>query len=175
MKVSTRGRYGLRAMLELAEHFGGAPVLMGTLAERQRLSRKYLHTLLTSLKAAGLVCSVRGPGGGFFLARPPGRITLSEILLAVEEPLALVDCVAERKACDWAGRCPARRVWRDLSSVIESALDKVSLESLLAPRPRARARTHRRSPAGAPRRGNRTSSAPGAARRQRRTLEDEKL
>ena len=63
MKVSTRGRYGLRAMLELAEHFGGSPVMMSTLAERQRLSRKYLHRLLTSLKAAGLVCSVRGPGG----------------------------------------------------------------------------------------------------------------
>ena len=162
MKVSTRGRYGLRAMLELAEHFGQAPMLMNTLAKRQRLSRKYLHTLLTSLKTAGLVCSVRGPGGGFVLARPPGRITLSEILRAVEGPLALVDCVAKREACDRARRCTARRVWRDLSSVIENALDKISLESLLAPR------------AGAPHRGNRKSSTSGTTRRARRTQESKR-
>ena len=169
MKVSTRGRYGLRAMLELAEHFGGSPVMMNTLAERQRLSRKYLHTLLTSLKAAGLVRSIRGPGGGFVLARLPGRITLSEILLAVEGPLSLVDCVAAREACDRAGRCTARRVWRDLSGVIESALDKVSLESLLGPRPKACSRTRSKSPAGTSRRGSRKSSASDTARRDRRT------
>ena len=144
MRVSTRGRYGLRAVLDLAERYGGSPVLMSTLAERQRLSRKYLHTLLTSLKSAGLVRSVRGPGGGFVLARSPARITLREILLAVEGPLSLVDCVAEREACDWTRRCTARRVWRDLSGLIEDALGKVSLESLLPPR----SRTHSRTPAG---------------------------
>ena len=78
MRISTRGRYGLRAMFELARSFGGAPVLMSAVAERQDLSRKYLHALLTTLKSAGLVRSVRGAGGGFLLARPPAEIRISE-------------------------------------------------------------------------------------------------
>ena len=86
MQISTRGRYGLRAMFELARGFGQDPLLMSTVAERQGLSRKYLHTLLTTLKTAGLVRSVRGAGGGFVLARPPAEIKLSEVITALEGP-----------------------------------------------------------------------------------------
>lgn len=119
-------------MLELARQFGKAPVLMSTLAERQGLSRKYLHALLTALKSAGLVRSLRGPGGGFILARPPAQIKLSEILHAAEGPLSLVDCVADRRACNRSKRCPARRVWRDLSGAVEDVLDNVTLEDMVA-------------------------------------------
>jgi Rrf2 family protein len=131
MKVSSRGRYGLRAMLELARSFGGDPLLMSTLAERQGLSRKYLHALLTALKSHDLVQSVRGPGGGFVLSRPPGKITLSEVLQAVEGPLSLVDCVTDKKLCDRSSRCVARKVWQQLSGAIESVLDSVTLQELI--------------------------------------------
>ena len=133
MQVSTRGRYGLRAMLELARAFGQAPVLMSTVAERQGVSRKYLHTLLTALKAAGLVRSVRGAGGGFILTRPPEEISLSEILRVLEGPLSLVDCVADKRACDRSNHCPARRVWQELADAIKNVLDNVTLGDLAAP------------------------------------------
>ena len=132
MKVSTRGRYGLRAMLELARCSGESPVLMSTLAEREDISRKYLHALLTALKSAGLVRSVRGAGGGFVLSKDPAETRLSEILRAVEGPLSLVDCVADRRACDRSNRCVARGVWQDLSDAIESMLDSITLEDLVA-------------------------------------------
>lgn len=132
MKISTRGRYGLRAMLELARCHGEPPVLMSVLAERESLSRKYLHALLTILKEAGLVRSVRGAGGGFLLTRVPAKIRLSEILRALEGSLSLVDCVEDEGACDRAESCTARRVWEELSRTIESVLEKVTLEDLIA-------------------------------------------
>ena len=131
MKISTRGRYGLRAMFELARGFGEGPLRMSTIAERQDLSRKHLHALLTSLKAAGLVCSVRGPGGGFILTRPPDRIRLSEILRALEGPLAVVHCVPNGRACGQISRCAVRNVWQKLSGAIEEVLDGVILEDLV--------------------------------------------
>ena len=132
MKISTRGRYGLRAMLELARCHGRSPVMMSVLAERESLSRKYLHGLLTALKEAGLVRSVRGPGGGFLLAQAPSEIRLSQILLALEGPLSLVDCVADKRACGRTKSCTARRVWTELSRTIESVLEKITLEDLIA-------------------------------------------
>jgi Rrf2 family protein len=130
MKISTRGRYGLRAMLELARGYGKGPMLMSGIAERQELSRKHLHSLLTSLKNAGLVHSYRGPGGGFVLARSPERIRLSEILHALEGPLSLVQCVDDGDTCHRARRCAARSVWQRVSSAIEDVLDRVTLRDL---------------------------------------------
>ena len=131
MRISTKGRYGLRAMFELARGFGGGPLLMSTIAERQGLSRKHLHALLTSLKVAGLVRSVRGPGGGFLLTKVPGEIRLSEVLRALEGPLTLVHCVSDRQACDRANRCVARKVWENLSGALEEVLNGVTLEDLV--------------------------------------------
>lgn len=129
--MSTRGRYGLRAMLELARCHGKSPVLMADLAQREDLSRKYLHALLTTLKGADLVRSVRGAAGGFVLSRPPPEIKLSEILHALEGSLSIVDCVADKRACDKADGCTARSVWQGLSGVIENTLDSVTLEDLI--------------------------------------------
>ena len=170
MRVSTRGRYGLRAMFELARGFGRAPVLMSTVAERQGLSRKYLHTLLTALKAAGLVRSVRGAGGGFILTRPPEEIRLSEVLRALEGPLSLVDCVADKRVCDRSSRCPARRVWRDLADAINNVLDNVTLGDLAAsekkkrPQPRQKKTNVR---AGTTDRGSKRSDAVSRTHRPR--------
>jgi Rrf2 family cysteine metabolism transcriptional repressor len=140
MKISTRGRYGLRAMLELARCKRQSPLLMGAVAEREDISRKYLHALLTALKSAGLVSSVRGAGGGFMLTKEPAEIRLSEILRAVEGPLSLVDCVADKRVCGRSNRCVARGVWRELSGAIESMLDSITLEHLIAGQGRADSR-----------------------------------
>lgn len=154
MKMTTRGRYGLRAMLELARRYDEPPVLMSTLAEQERISRKYLHTLLASLKSAGLVQSLRGAGGGFRLSRAPSEIRLSEVLQAVEGPLSLVDCVARPSVCDRSRTCTARRVWEKLSIAIERALGSVTLQELVATEsPAARKRRAGRRARGRPRAG----------------------
>ena len=131
-------------MLDLARSFGEAPVSMRALAEREGLPRKYLHALLTALKSAGLVRSIRGPSGGFALTRPPAQISLGEILRGVEGPLSLVDCVADRRACSRTGRCTARRVWEELSDAIGEMLDSVTLEDLTAPGAKVRFRLNGR-------------------------------
>jgi Rrf2 family protein len=132
MRMTTRGRYGLRAMLELARCYSGPPVLMSTLARREGISRKYLHALLASLKSAGLVRSVRGAGGGFLLSRAPSEIRLNEILRAVESPLSLVHCVSRPAACKRTKTCTARRVWQELSGTIEEVLRGVTLGDLIS-------------------------------------------
>lgn len=137
MKMTTRGRYGLRAMLELARCFGGPPVLMSTLARRERISRKYLHAILASLKSVGLVESSRGAGGGFRLSRHPSRIRVGDILRAVEGPLSLVECVARPSACNRSRTCTARRVWQKLSLAIERVLKDFTLKELIASEPRS--------------------------------------
>ena len=164
MRISTRGRYGLRAMFELARAFGDGPLRMSAMAERQVLSRKHLHALLTSLKSAELVRSVRGPGGGFVLGRPPDQIRLSEVLRALEGPLSLVDCVENGRACNRVNRCSASRIWAEVSSAIENVLDNLTLQDMAAlegwdctgtlgerkgPAP-ARRKNRRVKPAGAP-------------------------
>jgi len=131
MKITTRGRYGLRAMMGLARCHGDGPVLMQALAERERVSRKYLHVLLASLQGAGLVRGTRGAGGGFQLTRPPAEIRLDEILRAVEGPLSLVDCVASPRTCDRSTCCTARQVWQRLSTAIEQVLSSVTLQELI--------------------------------------------
>jgi Rrf2 family protein len=133
MKMTTRGRYGLRAVLELARCYNGPPVLASTLARRERLSLKYLQSLLAAMRSAGIVRSVRGVGGGFQLARPPLEIRLGEVLRAVEGPLSLVDCVTRAGACSRSKDCTARRVWQALSGTISETLDGVTLESLVEP------------------------------------------
>ena len=159
MRVSTRGRYGLRAMLALARSYGDAPVVMADLAEGEGLSRKYLHTLLTGLKAAGLARSVRGAGGGFVLAREPSEIKLKEILHALEGSLCLVDCVADERACDRANGCTARGVWQELSGAIENVLDNVTLADLIAPG------NERRPGAAGNGKGRRTRGRAGSSKR----------
>lgn len=130
MRVSTRGRYGLRAMYELARSFGMGPVPMRAVAKRQELSRKHLHALLTTLRTAGLVHSVRGAAGGFVLAKPPAEIRLGEILKALEGPCEVVHCVTDARTCRRAKHCVARPVWQELKSAIDRLLEDTTLEDL---------------------------------------------
>jgi Rrf2 family protein len=118
-------------MVELASRFGTGPVQMATIARSQGISRKYLHSLLTSLRAAGLVQSTRGAGGGFELTRPPADITASELVHVLEGTLAPVECVQDGKFCKRSANCVARDVWRDMGEAMEKVLVGINLQQLV--------------------------------------------
>ncbi len=130
MRVTTRGRYGLRAMLELASRPNTEPVLMSDIAEQMGVSRKYLHAVLTTLRRAGLVRSVRGSGGGYCLARDPRQINLAAILSALEHTGSLVECVENANACTRCRTCIARSLWTGLGQAIQGYLEGISLYDL---------------------------------------------
>jgi Rrf2 family protein len=132
MKISTKGRYGLRVMVELASHHGksNSPVMMNTLAKNQGISKKYLHSLLTSLKSAGLVRAIRGANGGFVLARPPADILVSQVVLALEGSLSPVDCINDTSICNRSDYCVTREVWNNLEDAIKKVLSEISLSYL---------------------------------------------
>ena len=130
MRITTKGCYGLRAMVELARSYGGPPVLMRTIAEKHSISRKYLHALLTSLRLSGVVRSVRGSGGGYILSRPPDRIMVSDVLRALEGSLNFADCVSDANLCERSGACVSHMLWIELSSAIERHLERLSLADL---------------------------------------------
>ena len=130
MRVTTKGRYGLRAMVDLAKFHGQGPILMGDIANHLGVSRKYLHALLTSLKSAGLVYSVRGSGGGYYLAREPKEISIAEIMNALEGPQTLVDCVRNGDLCERSDVCVARDLWTELGQLIDDYFAGFDLEEL---------------------------------------------
>lgn len=132
IKLSTKGRYGVRAMVDLAQRFGEGPVLVRSIADRQDISSKYLHALLATLKSAKLVRSVRGSGGGYALSKSPDKIRLNEILEALEGPFSIVDCVLDPSVCDRSKSCATRDVWTDLSTAMEQKLATITLTELLA-------------------------------------------
>ena len=130
IRLSTKGRYGTRAMLELALSQDNRPVLLRDIAGRQGISTKYLEQIMPSLKSAGLVNSNRGASGGYFLARPPGKINMREIVEALEGPLKLVDCVGNARLCPEAGICAARELWQEAGSSISGILESRTLADL---------------------------------------------
>lgn len=133
MRISTRSRYGLRAMLELSREYGKGPLTAKTISAREGISMPYLEHLLAGLRQAGLVRSVRGPGGGFELARHPGDISLLSIIRALDGPIVLCDCfdiAHDKSPCEKLGFCSARNLWEELSSKIEEALEGTKLSGI---------------------------------------------
>ena len=131
MKLSTRTRYGLRAMIELGLNFNKGPVLMKSISENTYISRKYLHSILTSLKSAGLVRSIRGTGGCSSIARHPSEIKVSEVVSVLDGSLCVVECVENINVCEKSNNCIASDVWSELSEAIERTLENISLEYLI--------------------------------------------
>jgi Rrf2 family transcriptional regulator, cysteine metabolism repressor len=131
MKISTRARYGTRAMLELALHYGSGTVMVRDIAERQKLSARYLEQLMVSLKVAGLVRSTRGTHGGFSLAKPPSEITLLNIVEIMDGSVAPVGCVDEPDFYSRVPVCAAHDVWFDVKKSIERSLSSVTLQDLV--------------------------------------------
>ncbi len=132
IRISTRGRYALRAMIDLALHVDQGPVLRQEIARRQEISADYVAQLFRSLHEAGLVKGVKGPGGGYTLARDPATITALDVIQAVEGPVAVVQCVLPdgEPACNRMDRCVTYLLWKRLSAVINDFLDSITLQDL---------------------------------------------
>ena len=133
MKISTKGRYALRLMLDLASNDSGTPIRLKDVAKWQGISEKYLEQIISILNKAGFVRSVRGPQGGYSLSRTPADYTVGMILRLTEGSLCPVDCAAEENgSCDREDTCVTRMLWKKLDDAISSVVDHVSLEELLS-------------------------------------------
>ncbi|MDH4067641.1 MAG: RrF2 family transcriptional regulator [Dehalococcoidia bacterium] len=131
MKLSTRGRYGLRALLDLALHQGEGLVLLKDIARRQEVSLPYLEHLIAPLIAAGLVKSTRGARGGVLLLKAPTEIKLSEVLELLEGSIAPVDCIDNPKLCHRSEFCVTRDVWVEMKIAMSQVLDSTTLQDLV--------------------------------------------
>jgi Rrf2 family protein len=131
MKLSTRSRYGTRLLLDMAQHYNQGPVQLGDIARRQDISVKYLEQIIIPLKKAHFIDTLRGPKGGYILARPPAEITVAEIVALLENGISLVDCTERAEPCQRADTCVTRLVWKEASQAIFNTLKSISLADLL--------------------------------------------
>lgn len=132
MKISTKGRYALRLMLDLALHDSDAPVRIKDIAARQDISDKYLEQIISSLNKAGYVKSIRGPQGGYKLARDPESYTVGMILRLTEGSLAPVACLDDEvNTCDRQETCATLKLWQMLDEAIREVVDRVTLADLV--------------------------------------------
>ena len=134
MNISTKGRYGLRAILDIAMYGGSKPVTLSAIAERQHLSEGYLEQLMLPLKKAGLITSTRGAQGGYLLSRPASEITAGEVFRALEGPLAVVSCIGETgdEDCERRDACGSAFIWNEVQQAISSVLEMYSVADLAA-------------------------------------------
>ena len=132
MLVSTKGRYALRTMVDLAIHGDGEPVKIKDIANRQGISGKYLEQIISILSRAGFVRSIRGNQGGYYLARPSSDYTVGSILRITEGSLAPVDCLSgDKNPCTRQMDCVTLCLWRELDEAISGVVDKYTLEDLV--------------------------------------------
>jgi len=130
MFISTKGRYGLRAMLELALGYNGEPVSIRDISKSQDISEKYLENILSILKNAKLVISRRGAKGGYAIAKPPEEIKLIQVINTLEGSISPVDCVDEN-ICKKVSECVLYDVWKEIKDVIEKILSSITLKDLV--------------------------------------------
>lgn len=131
MKLTTKGRYAVTAMLDLAIHYDNGSVTLADIARRQGISLSYLEQLFAKLRRGGLVESVRGPGGGYNLSRPPAGISVAEIIIAINESIDATRCGGERN-CQGDEPCLTHQLWEDLSMRIFDFLSGITLADLVA-------------------------------------------
>ena len=131
MKLSTKSRYGLRAMLQLAMHYQNNPVQLREIADEEEISVKYLEHLISTLKAAGLVRAIRGSRGGYVLNESPDKISLLDIVECLEGCLCLVDCVCNPELCHRHSSCATRDIWVEINRRIEEVLGSQTLDDLM--------------------------------------------
>ena len=131
MKLSTRTRYGMRATIELAQHNAPRPLQLKLIAERQDISVKYLEQLMSMLRSAGFVRSVRGSKGGYVLAKPPEQIKLSDLFHSLEGTVTTAECTDNEDYCGRSADCAAREVWVKVETAINEVLSKITLADLV--------------------------------------------
>ena len=134
MKITTKGRYGLRALIDLAQYSEIEPVSISSIANRQGISERYLEQLMTMLKKAGLIKSIRCGGGGYVLAKALTEISVGDVLRALEGNLEPVECTAfsQDDTCAAAGGCVTKYVWQRINESINRTVDEISLEQLVS-------------------------------------------
>jgi len=133
VKLSTKGRYGVKAMFDLAQNYGSGPIPLNNIAQRNNISEHYLEQLIAVLRKSGLVKSVRGAQGGYILSRSPETITIGDIIRVLEGPIAPVDCVSEEEPepCDNAEFCVTRSIWAKVRDSVSQVLDSITLADML--------------------------------------------
>jgi len=131
MKLSTRGLYATRALLDVALHQDEAPVLIRDIARRQQISQRYLEHLITPLITAGIIASTRGPRGGISLAKPPEDIRLDTVIQLLEGSIAPAECINNPEICERSQSCAARDVWDELKRAMTGVLQSVTLRDLV--------------------------------------------
>ncbi len=131
MKISTKGRYALRLMLDLALNNTGEYITIKTIAARQEISEKYLEQIISLLNRAGYVKSIRGAQGGYRLAKEPAEYTVGMILRLTEGSLTPIDCLEDEGVCGKNGQCVTREVWQELYEAICSVVDRITLQDLV--------------------------------------------
>ncbi len=132
LRLSTKGQYGVRAMFEIARGYPDRPLTIREIAERQDVSVAYLEQILGQLRRAGLIRSIRGPGGGYLLAKKPGDIPIAAVLGVLEGPVALTSCIDPREGCVRVEHCVTHLLWKALGDQIEGFLSSITLGNLLA-------------------------------------------
>ncbi len=131
MKLSTRTRYGIRAMLELAENHGEGPLQIKVIANRQDISVKYLEQLMAMLRSGGFVRSIRGSKGGYMLSKVPAQIKLDELFTCLEGTVVAVECVEDENFCARAVDCVTRQVWAQVQAAMVKVLQSMTLQDLV--------------------------------------------
>ena len=131
MKLSTRTRYGIRAMLELAGKYGEGPLQIKVIANRQDISVKYLEQLMAMLRSGGFVRSIRGSKGGYMLSKVPAQIKLDELFTCLEGPVVAVECVEDENYCARAADCVTRQVWAQVQAAMVKVLQSMTLQDLV--------------------------------------------
>ena len=131
MKISTKGRYALRLMLDLAINNTGEYISIKSIAARQEISEKYLEQIITQLNRAGFVRSVRGAQGGYMLSKAPSEYTVGMILRQMEGSLAPVSCAEAEEACDRTSGCVTLEVWQKIQKAVDDVVDNITLEDLV--------------------------------------------
>jgi len=131
MKISTKIRYGTRAMLELASHYGEGPIELKEIARRENVSLKYLEQVIVPLRTAGLVKSVRGSKGGYLLAKPPSEVCLKDLVEILDGPIHLIECLNDPRVCQKIPSCVTRDIWKEVSEAIHGIFHSITLEDMV--------------------------------------------
>ncbi|OGP63006.1 MAG: AsnC family transcriptional regulator [Deltaproteobacteria bacterium RBG_13_53_10] len=131
MKISTKIRYGIRAVLELSYHYGTGPIDLREIAKREGISLKYLEQVIIPLRAAGFVKSIRGSKGGYVLAKSPAEILVGDVIEILEGPINLIECLKDPGACQRSSTCVSREVWAEVSEAICKVINSVTLEQMV--------------------------------------------
>jgi Rrf2 family protein len=137
LRLSTRSQYGVRAMFEIANSYPRGPVTIKAISEKQAVSIPYLEQILNTLRKAGIIRSVRGPGGGYVLNQEPEQISIGAILRELEGPVAITSCLDPKEGCMRIDGCVTHLLWKSLGEKIEAFLDNMTLKDLLESQPPA--------------------------------------